>query len=435
MLVVISDLHFVDGTAGKHDVPTSAFDDVFISDIVALAEHAKATEIKLLLLGDIIDLLRTTYWFGTNVQAEDKPWGENGRQDPQHFDPGKGSETERHCHKILDGIVSRNKPTFDLFANLGSQFGGLTVKVVFIPGNHDRLVNCYPSLRDRVANLLKLTIDETTVSGLPGSGWRYKTVFEDETYSVFARHGHEFDTFNFGGRNKDDVDGHLNVSIGDVVTTEIAAQLAHLLIPKLDHIIDDEEEKAETRELIYQIDNVRPWTSIAGYLKSQFGMKPKVWGAIVETFADITANLLRIKFFREWFLVNQPSLIANLWHWLDGHVESPVSESVSGDSYAQAALADYEEKNSRFVLYGHTHSPEQVPLDSLHNAPEVYINTGTWRTRVMRTIGHSIKYANLKTMTYALFYNADEDKSHKQPNTVSFDVWTGWESKSRPDGS
>jgi hypothetical protein len=29
MLVVISDLHFVDGTAGKHNVPFEAFTDVF----------------------------------------------------------------------------------------------------------------------------------------------------------------------------------------------------------------------------------------------------------------------------------------------------------------------------------------------------------------------------------------------------------------------
>lgn len=32
MLVVISDLHFTDGTAGEHNLPVEAFDDVFLSD-------------------------------------------------------------------------------------------------------------------------------------------------------------------------------------------------------------------------------------------------------------------------------------------------------------------------------------------------------------------------------------------------------------------
>ncbi len=35
MLVVISDLHFVDGTSGNHNLPSKAFEQVFLSSIVA----------------------------------------------------------------------------------------------------------------------------------------------------------------------------------------------------------------------------------------------------------------------------------------------------------------------------------------------------------------------------------------------------------------
>jgi hypothetical protein len=38
MLVVISDIHFVDGTAGEHNLHYSAFQSVFLSDIATLTK-------------------------------------------------------------------------------------------------------------------------------------------------------------------------------------------------------------------------------------------------------------------------------------------------------------------------------------------------------------------------------------------------------------
>ncbi|MCZ7669991.1 MAG: hypothetical protein M5U34_23870 [Chloroflexi bacterium] len=79
MLVVISDLHFVDGTSGNHNLPAKAFEQVFMSGIVGLALKNKATELKLLLLGDIPDLIRTTQWF--EEEPDDRLWGKNGLAD------------------------------------------------------------------------------------------------------------------------------------------------------------------------------------------------------------------------------------------------------------------------------------------------------------------------------------------------------------------
>jgi hypothetical protein len=55
MLIVISDIHFSDGTAGEHNLPFGAFESVFLSDIGSLAKDKHAKEIKLLLLGDVVD--------------------------------------------------------------------------------------------------------------------------------------------------------------------------------------------------------------------------------------------------------------------------------------------------------------------------------------------------------------------------------------------
>ena len=63
MLVFVSDLHFVDGTAGEHNVPTAAF-EIFLEDISWAANRLiddgrNVEEIKIVFLGDICDLLRT----------------------------------------------------------------------------------------------------------------------------------------------------------------------------------------------------------------------------------------------------------------------------------------------------------------------------------------------------------------------------------------
>lgn len=79
MLIAISDIHFVDGTAGEHNLPFSAFDSVFLSDIASLAKEKEAKEVKLLLLGDIVDVIRSTQWF--DVDPEDRPWGTRGLLD------------------------------------------------------------------------------------------------------------------------------------------------------------------------------------------------------------------------------------------------------------------------------------------------------------------------------------------------------------------
>ena len=76
MIVFISDLHFVDETAGKQNVPTSAF-ELFLSDLKTHSEKTtnKEKEIKIVFLGDIFDFLRTEEWF--KEKEKDRPWGNN----------------------------------------------------------------------------------------------------------------------------------------------------------------------------------------------------------------------------------------------------------------------------------------------------------------------------------------------------------------------
>ena len=242
MIVVISDIHFVDGTAGEHNLPYSAFESVFLADIASRAKEKGAKEIKIVLLGDIIDLIRSTKWF--EVSMEDRPWGSKGLQDIPV--PRKQSVTEKQCLKILGKVgqksLAQNEPpnslpkntilyknwrTFKLFRELRDHLFShvdpdIPVKVIYIPGNHDRLCNLYPSIRDQFQKQLGLTVDSDTVDGDPAGTWWYKHFFLDEAYGVYARHGHQFDIWNFGGGNDYTRAGHLQVAIGDVFTTEFA---------------------------------------------------------------------------------------------------------------------------------------------------------------------------------------------------------------------
>ena len=61
MLVFISDLHFVDGSAGTHNIKPKAFDYFFedLNEIIADPTNNAIKEVKIVFLGDIFDLLRT----------------------------------------------------------------------------------------------------------------------------------------------------------------------------------------------------------------------------------------------------------------------------------------------------------------------------------------------------------------------------------------
>ena len=83
MLVVISDLHLIDGTAGQHNPRQDLFGEVFLNWLPELAQNRGAKEFKVLLLGDIVDLVRTERWLDKKEDGSDTnlPWGQNGLQD------------------------------------------------------------------------------------------------------------------------------------------------------------------------------------------------------------------------------------------------------------------------------------------------------------------------------------------------------------------
>jgi UDP-2,3-diacylglucosamine pyrophosphatase LpxH len=474
MLVIISDIHFSDGTAGEHNLPYSAFESILLSDIVSLAEDKGAKEIKILLLGDIVDLIRSEQWFELNLA--DRPWGSKGLSDIPN--PRKNSLTEKQALKILGHVddnklkdptqpeslpeytvLHKNWKTFKLFREFKEHLNEKTekdvqVEIIYVPGNHDRLINLYPSLRSKLQKILGITVNKTTVEGDPNGEWKYRYDFKDESYGLYARHGHQYDTYNYGIDNDFTYTGHIQTPIGDVFTTEFAvkipwqlAQLRKANPKKYSQITDDFIEKTK------DIDNVRPLSQVLEwiYYKIKKEDSGQIRKALDEAFDKIVKELLEIELVQKW---RSPKthwdeairIISSRWlKWIpktlldkiDAEDLLPLFLGMIGgrdDIFINAAYQERiwkEKKEINFILYGHTHSPLQRPLDSVGDREVLYINTGTWRNRIYKTVelDKAPDFIELKQMTYSIFYRKDEDKRRKKKDTMSFDTWTGSKKK------
>ncbi len=474
MLIVVSDLHFVDGTAGEHNLPVGAFRDVLLEDVKVLAKDKKAKEIKFLLLGDIVDLIRTEQWLQKGSKSfalDDRPWGTNGLRDAANSQTQpRNTPTERRCLDILgrfpkDGkkpgkaqktILYKNWDTFQLLRRLPQTLRSalndpkLPVEIIYVPGNHDRMVNLYPAVRDQLRKMMGLTVNANTIWGDPKGKWWYRSDFKDPNYWVYARHGHQYDPWNYGGGNDHSLEGQLQTSMGDVITTEFAVKIPWQLAQIR------KTNKAVPLSLVTKLkdmDNVRPLSHIMEwfYYRVKREDRKGVRKALDKAFDTVVKDLLKIPFVQQWrspatHIDEALRAASSRWlRWipsalldaLDTEDVLPYMLKAAGgstdpdkDPYAQAAYHEriWKEKSDiRYILYGHTHAPLQMPLDGDDGRAVMYVNTGTWRERIFRTIGLDAApdFVETKQMTYAVFYRPDEDTGGKREGTVSFDMWTG----------
>ena len=471
MLVVISDLHFVDATAGEHNLPVGAFKKVFLSNIISLAKKNKATEVKLLLLGDIPDLIRSEQWF--LEKEEDRPWGANGLRDIPN--PRLGSRTERRCLDILgrfpasgkladvpeNTILHQNWETFEFFRNfqktIQDELGReLPVQIIYVVGNHDRLINLYPSLRDELRTMLGLTVNTDTVQVLDGMEWWYPYEFQDDAYGVFTRHGNQFDPYNYNGGPAYTREDHLQVPIGDVVATEFAVNLPRTLRELQG---DYPEVSDELVAALQDIDNVRPLGRMMEWLYSKMRLvnDPTILEALDKTLDKVVNHLFDLEFVQSWRnpnthvdellrLVSRTpfnDVIETLTKITDANklirLLLPTIERLSNesglDNHTRGAFNEsgwrQPDSETRYVLYGHTHMPVLRMLDVVNGREVIYLNTGTWRGRFYRTIAldKAADFIGLQQLTYMVFYNAEEDNKEKELGAIGFESWTGNQKK------
>ena len=426
MLIFISDLHFVDGTAGEHNVPTDAF-RIFFEDIAGTADWLiqdgrEIEEIKLVFLGDTFDLLRTDMWF--DYPETERPWGSSE------------ARIEENANIIFDAIINKNQATFDLLSSPLKDEFDLPVEPerIYLPGNHDRLCNKYQSLREKVCRSM----------GIPLRTTPFDHSFQDVDYAVFARHGHEYDKFNYEGSVSYDYQDYMRVPIGDPITTELVARLPWKIMQNKKIKKLPKKEQEALRRNFQDIENVRPFSAVIEWLLYQ--VKKSLWlkDVIEDSVDEVIKDFEQLKFVKQWYkhhdkwndFWDEADKIQSVLFILKKFKIFPmeklmpylarVSSRFAEDDNLKAAADEYAHLDNRirYIVYGHTHEAKQVAVRVIEDPNEpkeqVYLNTGTWRTRYFRTT-EDLGFIGWKNLTYVSFFK----KGERGTDVPIFETWTG----------
>lgn len=458
MLVIVSDLHLTDGTLGE-TIRTGAFrifrerlrDLAYDASWRAGGRYQPLEEFHVLLLGDILDVIRSARWLSVKV----RPW-----DDPESPD------FVRQLREITEAILQKNAASMKVLRSLSDQElmtippatragrpakvardpGTRTrvpvrVRVHYLVGNHDWFYHLPGASMDAIRQQIvqALGLDNSWNEPFPHDPYENDKIMAlYEEHRVFARHGDIYDPFNFeNDRNRS--------SLGDAIVVELLNRFAAEVERELGAVLP-----RDCREGLREIDNVRPHAIVPvwidGLLRrtcpdSRVAKKVKeIWDRLADDFLHLpfvqkrdspfnpldNADKLQyiLKFSRGISLSTAGRILSRIHHeW------NPRSRG----AYSRFALEEVAFKNrmARSIVYGHTHLHEIIPLDTSYTSegifPQVYLNSGTWRKvyELARRDPDQHEFIGYKVLTYLAFFKGDERRGR------SFESWSGALGESR----
>jgi UDP-2,3-diacylglucosamine pyrophosphatase LpxH len=467
MLVVISDLHFqevlsdLQGFNGEpiahfeRNLPARAFQKC-IARLAEQAENDGAQRLDFVLAGDVFELHRTSLWFQGDGFAKVNPF-----VSPK--DVGEALETK--LLNILEKINadSNVRDTLEIFRNLsnGKYMKGAKlvdfpvakgVQLHYIPGNHDRLANSTPGVRSKVRELL----------GLQGGDAPFPHTVPCDDPSVLVRHGHEYDHLNFSV----DLSGKAiplilpdnaydDPTFGDYVTIAIGSRIPYLFRKRFHKELVEAAEKKDATSipsLIYhrllEFDDLRPQSAALDFLINL--PQGKLTDRQIRKYLDpIAAEILNDirdnDYFNKWIKkldktgpdrFDLAEIATSIPFWdifspvltfrLLGNLLKWVAPKSNPPELSAAREEVIQKRKSRFVVAGHTHTPQFSLIDGEDEAEYYYINTGTWRNRILSNPSQSA-FGRLKSLTYVVIYGSEEDQNGLggMIKRESVDYWDG----------
>ena len=461
MLVIFSDLHFEEEQSnyipGDGNHPPIEFSRnlpgrVYRSFIAHIANEARRNGVKRLDLafaGDIFDIHRTGLWFTQNPTGI-RPYVSNS---------AVSGELETMLIKVLNAIQQAKgvKDTLESFRLLaaGKYIDGderdfpVPVHLHYIPGNHDRLANATPRVRENIRQAL----------GMPLSGDPFPNILELPQYRTVIRHGHEYDRYNFSADySKEDpiplqmpVEEYDEAPFGDFVTVDIASRSPHLF--RAEHgganIIADPILRAVYLRLL-EFDDLRPQSALFNYLihmPEPYVDPVIVWKVIEPVLYKLLEDIHKDPFLKKWLDkmdtrwkldvvdVIQTTMALRPWRLTGiplglaqfisnsaiGHVKEQPGAHVHAAREEAIRSGQYH-----FLVAGHTHHPAVELIAGDEKGERYYIDTGTWRNRVPATPDYKA-FGHLKALTYIIIYGPDEDIGSFSESTkfASIDFWSG----------
>ncbi len=253
MIIIISDLHLTDGTFDytdklnpgndiHHDVSSEAF-EIFWNHIYRIVTANKADSIKkitLVLLGDILELRSTTKWMNDKCNPSgSKPWKEYDNNQIEvckkiidSIDLKRGESLKYICPKKFNKVKDNSNGLRQLIDH------HIEIKVVYVAGNHDRMIVVHDSLKKHVRDKFGWEFSMAT------DGIEEGHVFMVDDIGLLAYHGH-------GGEKPDIIDFHKNYE-----EPPIGALLSDVFGRLMFHTQNSEFKKLITFSM--DLDNVRP---------------------------------------------------------------------------------------------------------------------------------------------------------------------------------
>ena len=413
MLVFLSDVHMTDGSSGE-TIKSTAF-RIFAENLRKLADTVKPLEeIRLVLLGDIFDIIRSTQW----LSVPDRPWD------------NAGPVQEKIVQKILADIIDWNGESLSELRGLRqfAQNKKVPFDITYVIGNHDWLINRYPACTNMAAAAL----------GIAAVTDPFQSQLFEPGYKVFARHGDIYDDFNYMG-NRD------ASSIGDAIVIELLNKYPEQVIRSLSALVAagsvTEDEMERISKQLKELDNIRPLLDAPSWVlmvanKTQNVVARKVieeaWDACVDAFFKVPFIKGQDKFL--W-----PDMIdlLQITLQLSSHTSKKVLEKIAdlkekwfpGDAaegYDRHAFTEPKVRSGEasFVLYGHTHNylmipMDQTPLQAGLTQDKIYFNTGTWRKtwNKVKFDPANREFIGWHVLTYVTIFKPSENGAY------NFEVW------------
>ncbi len=445
MLVIISDLHLTDGTSGE-TIKTHAFrifrerlrDAAYEASWRKGGTYRPIEELHLILLGDILDVIRSTKWLeGPGV----RPWDDS--QSPAFIAMVKNineailkrnAESLAVLKSLNDGKTTTLPPATaeGRPAKVGYEPGAVgrvpvEVKIHYLGGNHDWFYHlpgaAYDSIRRSVVEALGLANSpDMPFPHDPAESGAIRQLYAE--HQVFALHGDIFDAFNFETSRGRDAS-----SVGDAIVVELLNRFPREVDRRLGTKLP-----VACRDGLKEIDNVRPLLDAPAWIdgllrrtcpEEQAKRVKAIWDEMVDEFLRLPFLRSRkplkleaaLKFSRGFSLANLSRLVS----WAKAKLFSKEA------SYCPYAVQEpsLNNQSARFIVYGHTHRHEIVPLDAVPTPAGVvnqfYINTGTWRRVHEKARRHprEQEFMGYHVMTYAAFFRGDERGGRP------FETWSG----------
>ncbi|MDP8219831.1 MAG: hypothetical protein P9X26_00670, partial [Candidatus Stygibacter frigidus] len=442
MLIILSDLHFSDGTTSVN-VVAEVFTKILFPQInskLSADANKNINEIHLVLAGDTFDMVSTDKFL--MIPYSKRPW--NGNLDPDYA-VNLDHEVVNGYVKVLEGIIIKPgcKAFIEECHNL-KDINKLPFKITYIAGNHDRVITFYEELEQKVRRLF------------PGIHLDFTNKLRSEKYSTICRHGHEWDKICFGYEfarkvlHKDfesrfHSEYYKVQSIGEIVTAELMSGIIYRL--NYEHhwkgVHDD------LIDCIKYINNVRPAPYALDWLiwslsdKFSQQLKDDISTAIYESLeAFLKTSLAKL-----WDRLNPDLIISgdivDRLQLLKNFLKKDSFDSIikalglirfidklpefKDESFLEGALEDFKENpDIQFVVYGHTHYSKEAVITAEKGEPEKrYINTGAYLPLIQKARLNG--YGIAKRMTITFIYDKSEDNrnNNKHKDTVSLEFWNG----------